>query len=366
MPGQITLPAELTPTDGRFGSGPTRVRPEAIQALAAAAPGYMGTSHRAGGVRSVVEAIRTGLRELYRLEEHEVVMGVGGATLFWDMAIISLIQERSQHTVIGEFSSRFAEAAAAAPHLEPPVEVRAEPGSWEAPGDVAGVDTHALIHNETSTGVLAPLQRPGDGLVLIDAVSAAGATLVDPGVFDAYYFSPQKAFGADGGLWVALLSPAAIERAERLSSERAIPPMLDLSLAITNSRLDQTLNTPALATLFLLADSIGFLLEQGGLEWADAHCRIGSGMIYEWAETSDLVDPFVSGPLRSHVTVTLDVAEQIPAEDVIAVLAANGIVGVGGYRKLGRNQLRIGVWPATPHHDVERLLASIDYVLERL
>jgi phosphoserine aminotransferase len=369
----LQLPADLRPTDGRFGCGPSKVRPDAVAKLADASSSFLGTSHRQPRVKDVVGRVRAGLRELYQLPDgYEVVLGNGGATLFWDAAAACLVDERSLHYVCGEFSQKFAEVTAGAPFLGDPVVVSSDPGSHPAPvsGD-QGVDAYALIQNETSTGVAAPVRRPdGDAgaLVLVDATSAAGGMRVDPAAFDAYYFSPQKAFGSEGGLWLALCSPAAIERIERrtASAQRWIPATLDLAQALTNSRADQTLNTPALSTLFLMAEQIDWMLAHGGLEWAAARCEASSGHVYGWAEQASYASPFVTDPaLRSPVVATIDL-EGVDAGAVSKALRANGIVDTESYRKLGRNQLRLGVFPSVEPDDVAILTAAIDYLVERL
>jgi phosphoserine aminotransferase len=365
----IEIPADLRPADGRFGSGPSKVRVEAVLELAATGTGYLGTSHRRDGVRSVVARIRSGLRDLFALPDgYEVVLGVGGATAFWDAAAFALVERRSEHLVFGEFSSKFAAVTAGAPHLEDPVVVESEPGTHPEPVADPSVDAYALTQNETSTGVAMAVTRPGEGLVLVDATSGAGAMAVDPGDFDAYYFSPQKAFAADGGLWAALLSPAAVERIERIAaSGRWIPPFLDLATALANSRKDQTYNTPALATLFLFARQVEWTLERGGLTWAVERCAASSGFLYRWAEGSTFAAPFVARPEdRSPTVVTVDLADAVPAAVVSGILRRNGIVDTESYRKLGRNQLRIATFPAVDPADVERLAAAIDFVAERI
>jgi phosphoserine aminotransferase len=366
----LTLPAELRPRDGRFGSGPSKVRPEAVAALAAAAPAYLGTSHRQAGVRSVVGRVRAGLAELFGLPDgYEVALGNGGASLFWDLATFSLIQRRSQHLVFGEFSSKFAAAATAAPHLDEP-EVLASPfGSHPQARPSADVDLYALTHNETSTGVSMPVRRPAgaDGLVCVDATSAAGGLEVDPRDFDVYYFAPQKVFGSDGGLWLALLSPAAVERTAALAAGRWMPASLSLQLALETSRADQTLNTPALATLFLLRHQLDWLLEQGGLAWSVKRCAESAGIVYGWAEASRYAAPFVADPaMRSHTVATVDLDPSVDAPAVSRVLRANGIVDTEPYRKLGRNQLRIAMFPAVDPADLETLTRAVDWVVERL
>lgn len=367
----LVIPAELRPTDGRFGSGPSKVRPEAVAALAEAAPTFLGTSHRRPGVRDVVGRIRAGLHELFGLPDgYEVLLGVGGATAFWDAASFGLIERRAAHLVHGEFSSKFAEVTRAAPHLEDPVVVEHPPGGH---GTLAGddrVDAYCFPHNETSTGVMVDVRRPagatGDQLVLVDATSAAGGLPVAPGEFDTYYFAPQKCFGGDGGLWVALCSPVAVERIERLAG-RWCPPFLSLPIALANSRQDQTYNTPALATLFLLDDQIRWMARLGGLDGCVARCRANAATVYGWAEASDIAAPFVTDPAsRSLVVATIDFTAEVDAARLAAVLRANGILDTEPYRKLGRNQLRIALFPNIDREDLERLVASIDWVIERL
>jgi phosphoserine aminotransferase len=370
-PGPPVLPGELRPADGRFGSGPSKVRQEAVAALAAAAPRFLGTSHRQAPVRSVVGRIRAGLAELFDLPAgYEVALGNGGSTLFWDLATFSLIERRSQHLVFGEFSARFAATAGAAPHLEEPEVIASPFGSHPEPRPDPAVDLYALTHNETSTGVAMPVRRPAssDGLVCVDATSGAGGLRVDPLEFDVYYFAPQKSFAADGGLWLALLSEAAIERVGRLAaSGRHIPAMLSLGVALERSRADQTLNTPALATLFLLVEQLDWLNEQGGLAWAVKRCDESAGILYGWAEASGYATPFVSDPAkRSHTVATVDLDPSVEAAAVSRALRANGIVDTEPYRKLGRNQLRIAMFPAIEPADLERLTRAIDWLVERL
>jgi phosphoserine aminotransferase len=367
MTRKIDIPRALLPLDGRFGSGPTKVRQEAVERLTRSASGYLGTSHRRPAARQTVHRIKEGLAELFSLPDgYEVALGNGGASAFWDMAALGLIERRSQHLAFGEFSSRFAAIVARMPHLEDPVVIESAPGRHPVPEPDPDVDLYALTHNETSTGVSMQIRRPGPGIVAVDGTSAAGAIEVSIRETDAYYFSPQKAFGSDGGLWLALLSPLAIERIESIgASGRFIPSFLDLGNAVANSRLDQTYNTPALATLYLLDSQIGWMLDQGGLPWAAEHCRSMSSRLYSWAEKVRYASPFVQdGAMRSPVTVTVDL--EVDAGVVSGVLRDNGIVDTESYRKLGRNQLRIGVWPATDPDDVERLIACIDYVVERL
>jgi phosphoserine aminotransferase len=364
------LPDRLRPRDGRFGSGPSKVRPEAVAALAAAAPGYLGTSHRQAGVRSVVARVRAGLGELFDLPAgYEVALGNGGATLFWDLATFSLIRRRSQHLVFGEFSAKFAAAAAAAPHLDEPQVIASPYGSHPQARPDPAVDLYALTHNETSTGVAMPVRRPAGagGLVCVDATSAAGGMPVDPREFDVYYFAPQKALGGDGGLWLALLSPAAIERAEAIAAGRWMPATLSLASALQQSRADQTLNTPALATLFLVAHQLDWLNGQGGLAWAAKRCEESAGIVYGWAEASGYATPFVADPaMRSHTVATVDLDPAVDAAAVSRALRANGIVDTEPYRKLGRNQLRVGMFPAVDPADLETLTKAIDWLVARL
>lgn len=370
---QITIPSDRLPSDGRFGSGPSKVRTEALATLAATGPSYMGTSHRRPGVKSVVGRIRSGLTSLFALPEgYEVVLGNGGSTAFWDAAAFGMIERRSQHLAFGEFSSKFAAAVAGAPHLEAPEVIESEPGTAPEAKGHPGVDAYALTHNETSTGVTASVRRPGDAepgaLVLVDATSAAGGMRVDPAEYDCYYFAPQKCFASDGGLWLALCSPAAVERVQRLATAgRWSPPSLSLPLAIDNSRADQTYNTPALATLFLLADQIDWMNSRGGLEWAAGRCDASSAILYRWADEHSLASPFVSEPgLRSTVTVTIDFDPAVSADAVAKTLRQNGVVDTESYRKLGRNQLRIACFPAVDPDDVAQLTRAIDYVIDAL
>jgi phosphoserine aminotransferase len=365
------LPERLRPRDGRFGSGPSKVRPEAVAALAAAAPRYLGTSHRQAPVRSVVARVRAGLGELFDLPDgYEVALGNGGSTLFWDLATFSLIERRSQHLVFGEFSSKFAAAAAAAPHLDQPQTIHSPPGSHPQARPDPAVDLYALTHNETSTGVAMPVRRsPGaGGLVCVDATSGAGGLPVDPREFDVYYFAPQKAFGGDAGLWLALLSPAAIRRVEAVAaSGRWMPATLSLAVALEHSRADQTLNTPALATLFLLGDQLDWILGQGGLAWATKRCDESAGIVYGWAEASGYATPFVADPaMRSHTVATVDLDPAVDAAAVARALRANGVVDLEPYRKLGRNQLRIGMFPAVDPADLETLTRAVDWLVARL
>ena len=375
-PSSISIPAELRPADGRFGSGPSKVRPEAVQALAARAVDYMGTSHRRSGVRSVVGRLRAAMAELFGLGDGwEVVLGNGGSTGFWDAAAFSLIERRAQHLTFGEFSEKFAAVTASAPHLDDPVVLQAPYGSHPMP-EPADVDVYALTHNETSTGVCMPLAQSQladartceqPALVLVDATSAAGGMTWDPADADCYYFAPQKAFAADGGLFIALCSPAAIERIEQIdASGRYKPATLDLAIAARNSRQDQTYNTPALATILLTLETAEWMLDGGGLGWAAARSAASSGAVYSWAAQRDFAAPFVADEaMRSPVVCTIDF-EGVSADDIAAALRANGIVDTEGYRKLGRNQLRIAAFPAIDPADADALAACIDYIVERL
>jgi phosphoserine aminotransferase len=369
----IRLPPELLPSDGRFGSGPSKIRDEAIDALTAAAPTYLGTSHRREGVKSVVRRIRAGVSDLLRLPDgYEVLLGVGGTTVFWDAAVFGLIERRSEHLSFGEFSAKFAAAATGVPHLENPRVIESAPGTHPELRGYPDVDVYAYPHNETSTGVMAEVRRPDGvdpayGLMLIDATSAAGGLRVDPRQFDTYYFAPQKVLGGEGGLWLAACSPAAIERIERISaSDRWIPPSLSLAIALENSRLDQTYNTPALATLFLVADQLDWLLGNGGLEWAASRCDRSAEIVYGWAEAHACATPFVAKPdERSHVTATIDFEAPVDAGSLAARLRANGILDTESYRKLGRNQLRIAMFPTIEPDDLAVLTRAIDYLIER-
>ena len=367
---QIRLPAELKPADGRFGCGPSKVRPESLATLAGSGA-IMGTSHRQAPVRGLVGRIRSGLAELFDAPDgYEVVLGNGGTTAFWDAAATCLIRERSLHLTYGEFSSKFAKVSAGAPFLADPILVEAQPGDAPEPRSDPAADVIAWAHNETSTGVSVPIRRPegsGDALVLIDATSGAGGLPVDVSETDAYYFAPQKGFGSDGGLWLALLSPAAIERIEALdgASGRWQPQFLSLSTALENSRKEQTYNTPALATLILLADQLEWMLASGGLEWSVGRSQANASHVYGWAGRSELATPFVADPAkRSAVVATIDFAEEIDAAAIARALRANGIVDVEPYRKLGRNQLRIGMFPAIETSDLEALTAAIDWLIE--
>lgn len=367
----IRIPADLLPADGRFGAGPSKVRQQAVDALATAAPLLLGTSHRQKPVQALVGRVRSGIASLLGLPDgYEVLLGNGGATLFWDAAVFGLIDRRSQHLWFGEFSSKFAQAADAAPHLESPQILRTEPGDHPLPVTDSGIDAYALTHNETSTGVAMRIRRPkgAKGIVLVDATSGAGGLRVDPGQFDVYYFSPQKCFASDGGLWLAACSPAGVERIERIAaSDRWIPAGLDLGIALENSRKDQTYNTPALATLFLLAEQLDWMNGNGGMEFAAGRCDASAAALYGWAEASGYATPFVADPAkRSHVIGTIDLDDRVDAVIVSKVLRANGIVDTDAYRKLGRNQLRIAMFPAVDPADVAQLTRCVDHVVGAL
>jgi len=370
---QLQIPAELLPADGRFGAGPSKIRPAQLEALVATGRSYLGTSHRQAPVRDQVGRLRSGLRALFALPDgYEVVLGNGGATEFWDIATFGLISSRSQHLSFGEFSSKFAAAAAAAPFIEDPSVVKSDPGTHPLPVAEAGVDLYALTHNETSTGVMMPIARI-DGadegaLVAVDATSGAGGLPVDAGQFDVYYFSPQKSFASDGGLWLALMSPAALERiAEVKATGRWVPASYDLAIALDNSRLDQTYNTPALATIFLMAEQVDWINAQGGLDWAVSRTRASSDALYGWADASPFASPFVEDPaMRSQVVGTIDFSADVDAAQVATVLRNNGVVDTEPYRKLGRNQLRVAMFPAIDPADVQALIACVDHVVERL
>lgn len=372
MSAEIVIPADIKPRDGRFGAGPSKVRPEALQSLITSGTSVIGTSHRQKPVKNVVKNVREGLSSLFNLPDgYEVVLGNGGSTAFWDIATFGLIENRSQHLVFGEFSSKFAAASKEAPFLGEPSVIKSEPGTHPLPVKEDGIDVYALTHNETSTGVAMPIKRPAGtegALVLVDATSAAGGLQVDAKEFDAYYFAPQKSFASDGGLWISLMSPVAIERAEKIkSSGRWIPAFFDLGIAIENSRLDQTYNTPALITLMLLADQIKWMNENGGLKFTTDRTADSAKRLYGWAEKTSYTTPFVEDPAqRSHVIGTINFDDAIDATKVAAALRANGIVDTEPYRKLGKNQLRIAMFPAIDPSDIDALTASIDYVVSQL
>jgi phosphoserine aminotransferase len=363
----IRIPDDLKPADGRFGSGPSKVPVGAVSALAEVGATLLGTSHRQAPVKQLVRRVRDGLRELFAVpDSYEVALGNGGSTAFWDIATLNLIRERAQHVVCGEFSAKFAAVTASAPFLAEPHLLRTEYGTGATPNAEPRVDAYAWPHNETSTGVALPVRRVAPAaLMLVDVTSAAGGMNVDVSETDAYYFAPQKSFASDGGLWLAVLSPAALARADEL--DRWVPPSLDLRIAVTNSRADQTYNTPAIATLFLLVRQLDWLLEHGGLAWAAKRTADSSGRLYAWAEASTYATPFVAERAwRSPVVGTIDFDAGVDAAAVAATLRANGIVDTEPYRALGRNQLRIGMYPAVEPDDVSALTACIDYVVERL
>jgi phosphoserine aminotransferase len=372
MSTEINIPLAIKPVDGRFGCGPSKIRPEALAALSANGNSILGTSHRQKPVKNVVKRVREGLTSLFNLPEgYEVVLGNGGSTAFWDIATFGLIEERSQHLVFGEFSSKFASAAKEAPFLGEPTVIKTEPGSHPVSVLEAGIDVYAMTHNETSTGVAMPIIRPAGtegALVLVDATSAAGGLLVEAKEFDTYYFAPQKSFASDGGLWIAIMSPAAIARAEKIkASGRWVPAFFDLGIAIENSRLDQTYNTPALVTLMLLAEQIEWMNSNGGLSFAAGRSSASSNILYSWAEKTSYTTPFVTDPaMRSKVVGTINFDDAIDATKISAALRANGIVDTEPYRKLGKNQLRIGMFPAVDPSDVEALTKCIDHVVAAL
>jgi phosphoserine aminotransferase len=369
----ITIPAELLPADGRFGAGPSKVRQEQVAALAAAAPHYLGTSHRQKTVKSQVGRVRSGLRELFALpDDYEVVLSNGGSTAFWDVATFGLIRDRAQFLSFGEFGSKFAKAAKEAPFLGDPTIITSEPGDAPSFAAEAGVDLYGSPHNETSTGVAITPQRiagvDDDALFAFDATSGAGGLPVDASQFDVYYFAPQKCFASDGGLWFALMSPKAIERAAEIkASGRWIPTFLDLQTAIDNSRSDQTYNTPALSTIFLMAEQVDWFNANGGLDWCAARTKESSDHLYAWAEANPLTSPYVTdASKRSQVIGTIDFVDSIDASQIAKVLRENGVVDTEPYRKLGRNQLRIAMFPAVDPADVRKLTACIDHITERL
>jgi phosphoserine aminotransferase len=369
---QLHIPEALKPSDGRFGCGPSKVRPQQLAALAAEHAALLGTSHRQKPVRDLIGRVRAGLAELLGAPDgYEIALGNGGTTAFWDAAALSLVRERSLHLAFGEFSRKFATVTANAPFLGDPIIVEAVPGDAPQPAADRTADAICWAHNETSTGVMVPIQRPrdaGDALVLIDATSGAGGLPLDAALTDAYYFAPQKSFASDGGLWLALLSPAAIERIEQIAAtDRWIPEFLSLNTALTNSRQNQTLNTPALATLVLLAEQLGWMLSNGGLDWCVRRTTRSSDTLYGWAEASSFATPFVADPAkRSLVVGTIDFDDGVDAARIAATLRANGIVDVEPYRKLGRNQLRVAMFPAIEPDDVRALTACVDWVVERM
>ncbi|MFI7238303.1 phosphoserine transaminase [Streptomyces cyaneofuscatus] len=369
----IQIPADIKPADGRFGAGPSKVRTEALDALAATGTSLLGTSHRQAPVKNLVGEVRDGVRALFSLPEgYEVILGNGGSTAFWDIATHGLIEAKSQHLNFGEFSSKFAKAAKLAPWLSDPTVIASDPGTHPDPQAEAGVDVYAFTHNETSTGVAAPVKRVAGAdegsLVLVDATSGAGGLPVDITESDVYYFAPQKSFASDGGLWIGVFSPAALERAARIhASGRHIPEFFSLPTAIDNSLKNQTYNTPALSTLFLLNEQLKWMNTQGGLDFTTGRTAASSGHLYGWADESKYATPFVTDPAkRSRVIGTIDFSDEIDAAAVAKVLRANGIVDTEPYRKLGRNQLRVAMFPAIDPADVQALTACIDYVIEKL
>ena len=363
------IPTHLLPADGRFGCGPSKVRPEQVAAVSSRLTTVMGTSHRQAPVKNIVGSVRSGLMSLYNLPEGwEIVLGNGGSTVFWDVATFGLIRERSHHLVFGEFSSKFAEASASAPHLADPVVLTSDTGTHPTPVADATCDIYAYPHNETSTGVsLTPVRPGGDGLVVVDATSAAGGLVWDPANVDVYYFAPQKCFAGDGGLWLAACSPRAIERIREIkATKRWQPASLDLSIALDNSVANQTYNTPALATLIMLDEQVQWMNTNGGLQWAAGRSAESAHTLYSWAESRAFATPFVANPAqRSNVVGTIDI-DGVDANQISAILRANGVVDTDSYRKLGRNQLRIGMFPAIDPSDVAALTSCIDVVVEHL
>lgn len=371
MSADITIPANLKPRDGRFGCGPSKIRSEAISALAGSGASILGTSHRQAPVKNVVARVRRGLKDLFTLPDgYEVILGNGGSTAFWDVATFGLIEQKSQHLVFGEFSSKFASGVKSAPFLGDPVVIESTPGSHPQAQADSSIDAYALTHNETSTGVAMDIKRPAgaNGIVLVDATSAAGGLTVDAKEFDTYYFAPQKSFASDGGLWLALMSPAALERnAQITASKRWTPAFLDLSIAIENSKLDQTYNTPAVATLMLLAEQIEWMNENGGLSFSAGRSAKSAEILYSWAEKTSYTTPFVTdAAMRSKVVGTINFDDSIDALAVAKTLRANGIVDTEPYRKLGKNQLRIGMFPAIDPADVDALTKCIEYVVDKI
>lgn len=373
MTDAIQIPAELLPADGRFGAGPSKIQTSHLDALAATGDTLLGTSHRQAPVKNTVGRVREGLAALFELPAgYEVVLGNGGATAFWDIATFGLIEQKSQHLSFGEFTSKFAKAAELAPWLDAPSVIKSDPGSRPDAVAEAGVDAYAWAHNETSTAVMAPVVRPegadADALVLIDATSGAGGLPVDLAETDVYYFAPQKCFASDGGLWIAIMSPAALERAARIAaSDRHIPAFFDLPTAIDNSAKNQTYNTPSVATLFLMAEQLDWMNAEGGLKGMVERTTASSDALYGWAERTSYTTPYVADPAhRSLVIGTIDFDDAIDAAEVAKTLRANGIVDTEPYRKLGRNQLRIAMYPAVDPADVEALTRSIDHVVEKL
>jgi phosphoserine aminotransferase len=369
----VTIPAELLPQDGRFGCGPSKVRPAQIDYLASVGRTVLGTSHRQAPVRNLVGEVRNGLADLFSLPEgYEIILGNGGSTAFWDIAAFGLVRDRAQHLAFGEFSAKFGSVTQKAPFLGDPTIIKGEPGTLPTPSAEPGVDVYAWAHNETSTGVMAPVNRvkgaDEGALMLIDATSGAGGLPVDIAESDVYYFGPQKCFAADGGLWLAAFSPAALARVDEIAaSARWVPDFFSLPTAISNSRLNQTYNTPAVSTLALLSNQISWINDQGGLNWAVKRTADSSSRLYAWAEATAYTSPFVADPsARSLVVGTVDFTDQVDAASVAAVLRANGVVDVEPYRKLGRNQLRVGMFPAVDPDDISKLISSIEYVVSQI
>jgi phosphoserine aminotransferase len=369
----LSIPGDLLPQDGRFGCGPSKVRPAQIDYLASIGRTVLGTSHRQAPVRGLVGQVREGLADLFTLPEgYEIILGNGGSTAFWDIAAFGLVRQRAQHLAFGEFSAKFGSVTQKAPFLGDSTIIKGEPGTLPTPSAEAGIDVYAWAQNETSTGVMAPVTRvegaDQDALVLIDATSGAGGLPLDVSQSDVYYFGPQKCFAADGGLWLAAFSPAALARVDEIaSSGRWVPDFFSLPTAITNSRLNQTYNTPAVSTLALLASQIGWINDQGGLDWAIKRTADSSGRLYAWAEATAYTTPFVADPAaRSLVVGTIDFTDEVDAAAVAKVLRANGVVDVEPYRKLGRNQLRVGMFPAVDPEDISALIASIEHVVGHL
>jgi phosphoserine aminotransferase len=369
----VTIPAELLPQDGRFGCGPSKVRPAQIDYLASVGRTVLGTSHRQAPVRNLVGEVRNGLADLFSLPEgYEIILGNGGSTAFWDIAAFGLVRDRAQHLAFGEFSAKFGSVTQKAPFLGDPTIIKGEPGTLPTPSAEPGVDVYAWAHNETSTGVMAPVNRvkgaDEGALMLIDATSGAGGLPVDIAESDVYYFGPQKCFAADGGLWLAAFSPAALARVDEIAaSGRWVPDFFSLPTAISNSRLNQTYNTPAVSTLALLSNQISWINDQGGLNWAVKRTADSSSRLYAWAEATAYTSPFVAAPsARSLVVGTVDFTDQVDAASVAAVLRANGVVDVEPYRKLGRNQLRVGMFPAVDPDDISKLISSIEYVVSQI
>ena len=369
----VTIPADLLPQDGRFGGGPSKVRPAQVDYLASISRTVLGTSHRQAPVRSLVAQIRTGLADLFSLPDgYEIILGNGGSTAFWDIAAFGLVRDRAQHLAFGEFSAKFGSVTQKAPFLGDPTIIKGEPGTLPTPVAEAGIDVYAWAQNETSTGVMAPVRRVGGAdegsLVLVDATSGAGGLPVDISQADVYYFGPQKCFAADGGLWLAAFSPAALARVDEIAaSGRWVPDFFSLPTAISNSRLSQTYNTPAVSTLALLSSQVGWMNEQGGLPWSVKRTTDSSSRLYSWAEATSYTSPFVTEPsARSLVVGTIDFSDEVDAALVAAALRANGVVDVEPYRKLGRNQLRVGMFPAVDPEDISKLIASIEYVVGQI